>query len=266
MRPIITIDNYEEIMFRLVENDFDAQTRTDLLQQIETDALFKFEWEAWQKTRFVDPLESYLAESFELETKIVQIAEPELNRRKLILYFSVAATFLLLISILYFLTPDFYFKIENDVPKTYVNHVAPEKKAIPTAKPLSVPVKVKKQIKHVSLKNEVTPVLISVIDNPVEQPKNLIAETTISKDSVPVKTQVLGKSEETKPRYKVTIETVPLDDISEHNIDLALNRKGKLSKIFTNTQFLLRRKTNGEPEKIILVGEENSYLCINLNY
>ena len=73
----IDIDNYEEIMFRLVEDDFDESTRTDLLRQIESDALFKFEWESWQKTKFVDPLENYAIESGELTEKIILIAEPQ---------------------------------------------------------------------------------------------------------------------------------------------------------------------------------------------
>jgi len=74
MKTLINIDNYEEIMFRLVEEDFDAQTTNDLLGQIEKDELFKFEWESWQKTKFVDPLENYLAESSELTEKIILIA------------------------------------------------------------------------------------------------------------------------------------------------------------------------------------------------
>jgi len=47
---------------------------------------------------------------------------------------------------------------------------------------------------------------------------------------------------------------------------MAQREKVKISKVFTNTKMLLRRKPNGEPDRIILVGDENSYVCININY
>ena len=82
----IDINNYEEIMFRLVEDDFDALTRKNLLQQIEKDELFKFEWESWQKAKFVDPLENYAIESRELTEKIILIAEPKPTEKKRFFY------------------------------------------------------------------------------------------------------------------------------------------------------------------------------------
>ncbi len=100
----INIDNYEEIMFRLVEDDFDKPTRIDLLRQIESDELFKFEWESWQKTRFVDPLENYANESRELTDKIILIAEPKVAGRKIYFYYwAAAASILVLVASMFFI-------------------------------------------------------------------------------------------------------------------------------------------------------------------
>lgn len=266
MNLTINIDNYEEIMFQLLEGDFDEQTRNNLLLQIEKDELFKFEWEAWQKTKFSDPIENYIEESRELAKSIIQIAEPEKRHRKLIFYFSAAATLLLLISTLFLLTADFNSKSGKDIAKTDVKVFTPDSKAIPSVKPTEEPVIVQEYKLPAKQRKVTETVPVYENNNPVEQTENLLADVMILKDSVPVKTLFLVKAEEKKPRYKVTIETTQLADISKHNIDLAQNRKGKISEIFTNTQFFLRRKTNGEPDKIILVGDDNSYLCINLNY
>ncbi len=266
MSLTINIDNYEEIMFRLLEDDFDELTRNDLLGQIEKDELFKFEWEAWRKTRFSDPLENYLEESRDLEPTIIQIAEPEKRHRKLIFYFSAAATLFLLISILFLLTADFNSKSGNDFAKADVKIFTPDKKAIPRIKPSVEPVIVQEYKLPAKQRKVIETVPVSEIINPVGQAENSVAEVTIHKDSLPVKTLFLVKAEEKKPRYKITIETMQLADINLQNNEFAQNRKGKIGQIFTNTQFFLKRKTNGEPDKIILVGDDNSYLCINLNY
>lgn len=266
MRPTINIDNYEEIMFQLLEGDFDEQTCNDLLQQIEKDELFKFEWEAWQKTRFVDPIENYLVESRELETTIIQIAEPEKRHRKLIFYFSAAATFLLLISTLFLLTADFNSKSGKDFAKTDVQLYTLDKNAIASVKPTVEPIMKQESKLPTKQRKVIETVSVSEIIKPVESIENTIAEIRIHKDSVPIKTVVLAKTEEKKTHYKVTIETTQLADISQLNNELAQNRKGKIGQILTNPKLLFQRKLNGEPDRIILLGDVNSYLCINLNY
>ncbi len=266
MRPTINIDNYEEIMFQLLEGDFDEQTRNDLLTQIEEDELFKFEWEAWQKTRFSDPIENYLDESRDLEASIIQIAEPEKHHRKLIFYISAAATLFLLISTLFLLTADFNSKSAKDFAKIKVKIITPDRIGIASVKPTVEPV-----IKHESKipakqRKMIESISISEIKTPVEQTENLVAEVMILKDSLPVKAIVLAKIEEKKPRYKVTIETTLIADINQKNNEFAQNRKGKIGQILTNPKLLFQRKLNGEPDRIILLGDVNSYLCINLNY
>ena len=266
MRPTINIDNYEEIMFQLLEGDFDEQTCNDLLQQIEKDELFKFEWEAWQKTRFSDPIENYLVESRELETTIIQIAEPEKRHRKLIFYFSAAATFLLLISTLFLLTADFNSKSGKDFAKTAIQIITPDKNAIASVKPTVEPIIMQESKLPTKQRKMIEPISISEINNPVEQTKNSVAEVVILKDSLPVKAIVLAKIDEKKTPYKVTIETTQLSDVIQNNNNLAQNNKVKIGKVLTNTRLFLQRKANGEPDKLILFGIDNNYLCFNLNY
>ena len=267
MKTLINIDNYEEIMFRLVEEDFDAQTTNDLLGQIEKDELFKFEWEAWQKTKFVDPLENYLAESSELTEKIILIAEPEVRGRKRILYYwAAAASIILLIGTLFLLNTDFSSSPKPEVAATIENSPVPVEIVIPTVQNQAAPIAIKdqQQIRNQKKDSKNLPVIdVSSTNVPI---KNTLAEIPLLIDSVPTKTNKLAKALEKKPRYTITIETSDII-INSHNYnDLAQNQNGKIKKVFTNTKLLLSRKPNGEPDKIILVGDENSYLCININY
>jgi hypothetical protein len=121
-----------------------------------------------------------------------------------------------------------------------------------------------KLIQKTNHPDETLPIAIdSVFITPVN---TTLAEIPLVIDSVPVKTNMLAKVPENKPRYVITIETSDIMANGQNNNDMAQNQKGKFKKVFTNTKMLLSRKPNGEPDKIYIIGDDNSYLCININY
>ena len=267
MKTLINIDNYEEIMFRLVEDDFDTQTKIDLLQQIEADELFKFEWESWQKTKFTDPLENYSDESRELTEKIILIAEPKLTgRKRIIFYWAAAASIILLIGTLFLLTADYTSKPKQEVAETVKKSPTPAANAVPQVQNQAAAIEVseEKPFQDQKIDNTIGPIAADSNNN--VSVEKLLAETPLLIDSVPVKTNELAKATEKKPRYTITIETSDIGANNLNNNDLAQNQKGKIKHVFTNTKLFLSRKPNGEPDKIYLIGDENSYLCININY
>lgn len=56
---IITRDNYEEIMFGLLENAYTREEQDNLLDQIQADTFLSFEWQQWQKATFTESTEFY---------------------------------------------------------------------------------------------------------------------------------------------------------------------------------------------------------------
>jgi len=263
----IDINNYEEIMFRLLEDDFDKQTRTDLLQQIQADELFKFEWESWQKTKFADPLENYSDKSRELTEKIILIAGPKATGRKRIIYYwAAAASIILLIGTLFLLTADFTSSPKPEVVEIVNESPAPLETATPPVQNQTAPVVIADQQQFRNQKSEKIILPAAADSITIVSVENLLAEIPLLLDSVPVKTNELAKSPEKKPRYTITIETSDIGANNLNNNDVAQNQKVNLKKVFTNTKMLLSRKPNGEPDKIYLIGDENSYVCININY
>ena len=263
----ITIDNYEEIMFRLVEDDFDKQTRIDLLQQIEANELFKFEWESWQKTKFADPLENYSDESRELTEKIILIAEPKLVvKKRFFYYWAAAASIILLIGTLFLLTADYTSKPEQEVAATVKRSPAPATNVVPSVQNQAAPIEVseEKPFQDQKIDNTIGPIATDSNNN--VSVEKLLAETPLLIDSVPFKTNELAKATDKKPRYTITIETSDIGANNLNNNEMAQNQKGKIKHVFTNTKMFLSRKPNGEPDKIYLIADENSYLCININY
>jgi len=262
----ITIANYEEIMFRLVEDDFDEHTRIDLLQQIEADELFKFEWESWQKTKFADPLENYSDESHKLTEKIILIAEPRVSDRRLLCYWAAAASIILLIGTLFLLTADFYSTPKQEVAEIVKELPAPIETATPPVQNQTPPVVFADHQQFRNQKSENTILPVADDSNAIIPVENIVADIPLSIDSLPVKPNELAKAPEKKPRYTITIETSDIVANNQNNNDLAHVQKGKIKKVFTNTKMMLSRKPNGEPDKIYIIGDENSYVCINLNY
>lgn len=263
----IDIKNYEEIMFRLVEDDFDEPTRLDLLHQIESDTLLKFEWESWQKTKFVDPLENYAIESDEVTEKIILIAEPQTTGKKRFLYYwAAAASILLLFSTLFLLTADFSSRPEPEAAETIKKSPTPVKSVITPDQSQAAPIDVSKQktFRNQKQENQILPVVEDF--KSIVPPENALAEIPKIIDSVPVKTNELAKAPEKKPRYTITIETSDIVANSQNNNYVAQNQNVNIKKVLTNTKMWLSRKPNGEPDKIYIIGDENSYLCINLNY
>jgi hypothetical protein len=267
MKTTINIDNYEEIMFRLVEDDFDKPTRIDLLQQIEADKLSKFEWESWQKTKFADPLENYSDESRELTEKIILLSRPkDTGRKRIIYYWAAAASIIVLIGTLFLLTADFNSSPKQEVAATVKRSPTPLKNALQPSQNQASSTKVAEEKPFKNKKSEYTILPFADDSNTIIPIENTLAEIPLLIDSVPVKADVLAKAPEKKPRYTITVETSDIGANNLNNNDLAQNQKGKIKKVFTNTKMMLSRKPNGEPDKIYLIGDENSYLCINLNY
>jgi hypothetical protein len=263
----INIDNYEEIMFRLVEDDFEKVARMDLLRQIEADELFKFEWESWQKTSLVDPLENYLTESRILTDKILNIAEPKvLGRKRFFFYWAAAASLLVLIGSMFLMTVEFNSKPKQLVSEATLKHqtrignVNSQMQNTITTWTVTH----RKKLKNQNSDNKILPVFAD--SNTIVPAEIALVEIPKPIDSLIDKTQELAKVPEKKPRYTITIETTDIAFTDLNSKETTQKRKGKISKILTNTHLVMRRKPDGDPEKIILIGDENSYLCININY
>ena len=262
----INIDNYEEIMFRLVEDDFDEPTRAALLQQIESDTLLKFEWESWQKTKFAEPLENYSDESRKLEEKILLIAENQTTSRKSLFYWAAAATIIFLIASLFLLTSEFKSRPEQEVVEIVKELPAPLETATPPVQNQPEPIDNIHQQQFRNQKSENIILQVSDDSSTIVPVGNTLAEIPLLLDSVQVKTNELAKAPEKKPRYTITIETSDISVADQQNYVMAQTERVKISKLFTNTKMFLRRKPNGEPDRLILIGDENSYVCLNLNY
>ncbi len=265
MNNTITIDNYEEIMFRLVEDDFDEPTRKLLLAQIEENVLFKFEWEQWQKTRCIDPVENYASESLALTEKIILIGKPQiLPLKRKVLYLAISSLAALFTGVV----------ILNAVFNTDQKQVVESVSKTPAHE------NTKAHQGHIS-DNDIVRNELKHSHEPEKKPKEnlLVAEVTITpevietevdktpviSDSVSISIAVPVKTRDKKPRYAVTVETTQIEESNVQMSEIAQNKRVKLNKVFTNTKILFRRKPNGEPDKIILLGEDESYLCINLN-
>src|SRR5215216_97394 len=96
-KVIVTRENYEEVMFDLLENNYPKDVRENILEQIHADTFLNFEWQQWSKATYSESTETYKhAEAAFIEN----LTKEEEKKKKGLVYYiipmAVAASILLL--------------------------------------------------------------------------------------------------------------------------------------------------------------------------
>ncbi len=71
-KVIITKDNYEEVMFNLLENEYPKDVRENLLDQIQADTFLSFEWKQWSKAQYSEGIEAYKRDEAEFIESLIK--------------------------------------------------------------------------------------------------------------------------------------------------------------------------------------------------
>lgn len=71
-KVIITKDNYEEVMFNLLENEYPKDVRENLLDQIHADTFLSFEWKQWSKSQYSEGIEAYKRDEAEFIESLIK--------------------------------------------------------------------------------------------------------------------------------------------------------------------------------------------------
>lgn len=71
-KVIVNRENYEEVMFGLLENEYSAEVQKDILDQIKTDVFLSFEWEQWKKSFYTESIEEYRFENIEFIESLIK--------------------------------------------------------------------------------------------------------------------------------------------------------------------------------------------------
>ena len=270
MKTRITNENCEEIMFGMMENDFDKATMSQLLEQIDSDILLKFEWERWKQIRIEDAIDNYSYDSNILIEQIIEQTEDQNETKFRFLYYAAAASIVLLLSVFLFLTIQ-----KNPAPRIETAQETAKKPMHETL--LSHDYKTVVHIKNKILKSDKKMVQGNQNDaiyGPVElknlavSDSNLINETEIL--NIPIKTepeqvtQIRDITPEKQLPYKVTIVTRDIPGVAQNAFAVGRQTKKEVKKVLTNTRVFFGKNAKGETDKIYLVGEDNTFLCINL--
>jgi hypothetical protein len=101
-KVIVTRENYEEVMFDLLENNYPKEVRENILDQISADTFLNFEWQQWNKATYSESTEIYKSSEAEF---IENLTKEEEKKKGLVYYFipmAVAASILLFIGLYFF--------------------------------------------------------------------------------------------------------------------------------------------------------------------
>lgn len=98
-KVIITRDNYEEVMFGLLENEYSKEVRENLLDQIHADTFLSFEWKQWSKACFAESTEAYRNNEAEFLESLTREEKKRGGIFTLYRNYAIAASLVLLIGV-----------------------------------------------------------------------------------------------------------------------------------------------------------------------
>ena len=277
---IVTRENYEEIMFDLLENNYPKEVRENILDQIHADTFLSFEWEQWSKASYTESTEKYKAE----EALFIESLTREEEKKKGFVYYmlplSIAASVILLIGIFFLLQDNPGNKpglVESGIPEQAEDIRTPETSEAPKPAETSTAGKYRY---YPSPRQPIAPeryvdseltsrdtVIIANINNE-EKPATPSIQDTIR--------QMIASAQQKKPRYKITISEEKINGIAGDDFQFVekrytmadvLNRKDgiSLSKFLQNSNS--RVITDPETNKVTIeyIAEDHSILVLTLS-
>ncbi len=209
-KVIVTRDNYEEVMFGLLEDEYPKDVRNNILDQIQADTFLNFEWQQWSKAHYSEGIEMYKSN----EAAFIEGLTKEEKKKRGLMYYmvpmAVAASVLLLLGLYigFYKTPT---GERNMVDVIYPGQLNNKESKLPIGDTAINTLPMEKNIAGKSA-NAIEPnKVINGYQIPqtevrdtlllVEEKKEIIEETQAQRDTI----RTMIAAAQKRPRYKVTI-------------------------------------------------------------
>jgi hypothetical protein len=286
-KVIVTRENYEEIMFDLLENQYERDVRENILDQIHADTFLSFEWQQWSKAVYSESTEIYKA----TEAEFIESLTKEEKKKKGLVYYlkpmAIAASIILLIGTYFIfrpsgqLSPGIAGAGTQVVPEKTPDQSNGSQQETPAVAELKEPAvkseRLKPMVDNRSRAQDITPVQADV---PLVQPETINVvqvvekrpETTGFRDTI----NSMIASARKKNRYKVTVveERSELQQQNDYQLeekrysmaDVMNHKDGiSLSKFLQNPNS--RIITDKETNKVMIeyIAEDHSILVLTLS-
>lgn len=279
---IVTRENYEEVMFNLLEDVYPADIRENLLDQVQADTFLSFEWQQWSKAIYSESTETIKAQ----EAEFIEGLTKEEDKKRGFIYYIVPLAVAASLAVFFVV----FRKQDNDqdpgkgIVKTEMPQVKTEKKDSPVIENHIISENKEQEdmlVQHdvklikpdtITVKNELVPE-IKIHEGPrvAEQVKQEVKSPTFN-DTI---RQMIAYAQK-RPRYKVTIVEGEADalvtkseSLVEKRYSMAdvLNHKDgiTLSKFLQNSSSRIVNDKTTNKVTIEYVAEDHSVLVLTLS-
>lgn len=282
-KVIVNRENYEEVMFNLIENEYPDDVRDNILEQINADTLLSFEWQQWQKSMYSESTEFYKDTEAEFIEGLTRTEHKKGGMVRFFMPMSVAASVALIFG-LYLI-----FGYESQTEYKAVENSTLIQKQIETPVDSSSEIKLaerkenkeNKQSDNGFVQNEnpvsdiaITPEVIgvdSILKTNDENKNDEIKMASLIRDSVDM---LIARAKKHESRYKITIVSESIEGgeqkayrFNEKRYTMAdvLKRKDgiSLSKFLDNANSKVIRENN--KVYIEYTAEDDSVLILYLS-
>lgn len=282
-KMIITRDNYETVMFGLLENEYPADVREDILQQIEADTFLKFEWGQWSKATYSEGLETYKHHEAEFIESLTKRDNKGGFIYRMIIPMSMAAAIAL-----------FFLVRSNNEGNTVVGPTIGQNRINSTENPVTTLPEELKQDKGAKSEQQSLPFItnhknidkrdmqpeqpvfvdVQQMDQNIKEPswKQLLEDTA----ALMVKTALANQTEK-KSKYKVTVVHETIDGLAYENTEFqekkyytmadVMNHKDgiSLSKFLSNPRSKVIKDEKTNSTYIEYLADDNTVLILTIS-
>lgn len=286
-KVVITKDNYEEVLFNLLEDQYTKEQREDILNQIDADTFLSFEWKQWSKAQYSESLEFYKRD----EAPFIESLVKSDDKKGFIISFyrplAVAASlaFLITMSVLFLRRDNKHDFVDSKVQNSIDSPLTLKSQANPNIKE-SMALEGEEQSRKQRIESRLTQ---AERDIPYNQSGDLAeAKDTLLVKEIPVSTyhatiqdtvefmiaDAIKKYNVTKSRYKITITETSMEgrEITQYKYnekrysmaDVMVHKDGiTLSKFLDNSNSKIVKTNN--TMYIEYIAADNSILVLTLS-
>ncbi len=274
-KVIINSNNYEEIMFNILENNYSKEVRENLLDQIHADVFLNFEWQQWSKTIYSESTDLLKNQEAEFLESLIQAEEKKGTLITMWWPVSIAAGLILLIGVYAVLNTNITnikkVDIVNTVqtnPTNSLPHSTIEKIKVVNDQQK---VQDKSECDFVKLNTPQTISQINSVEDTISRP--LVVQEPVLKRDSEVFVKLVNKPQ---PKYKITIKEETMDGLPNTDfaysekrytmLDILQHKDGiTLSKFLDNPKSRVIKDSNTQKTYIEYTAQDRSILVLTLS-
>ena len=256
---MITRENYEEIMFLLLEKQYSKEEEEKILNEIQTDPFLSAEWENWNQAVVAEDLSDYFIESDNWSSTYLHDKFPPAKSYRGVFYLvlPLAASLLLFLSVKQLNRMEIPFRPTSTSLYSHSDKSNTVKVGMTTKQNMIATIRtVQNSMRNGSTDSASSPEkMAEILVNDTDTLTTILSLTETPVNALPISTE-----NETKQKYRIIVSTEKATDRQYTDVapSAVSNKKVDLGNLLTDTDLFLEFDQTSKTPLIHIRGTRNT--------